>query len=193
MNRNKKQILMLVVLFGTLTASAYAGGGSTGVHYLCGSRSLNLSFQLDNRPLSRHFKKGTQVLVHEPIFKSSFFVVTQFQEGSELTTLAMKSPDTSRPRDITVEWLGNSIIDTACNDIQYTVGRSVMTDKCATIEEPGLPLVTAVDISDTSQIQLGLQPLSQGSSRRRQTKLPTCTRIGTSNSPSPTRSSAPSK
>ncbi len=113
MGQRKNQTILtgLIVLFGLTITSAYAGGGSTGVHYLCGSRTLKLSFQLDNRPESRHYPKGTKVLVHEPIFKSSFFTVTKFVEDRETTTLAFKGPDASQPRDVTVEWLGNSIID----------------------------------------------------------------------------------
>src|SRR4051812_7696130 len=113
MHGNRKKILWLglTALIGTLGVNAVAGGGGTGVHYLCGSRKLGLSFQLDNRPEKRHYPKGTRVLVHAPIFGSEFFLVKEFTEN-QTTTLDMASPDnTGQPRGLTVEWLGNSIVD----------------------------------------------------------------------------------
>jgi 6-phosphogluconolactonase (cycloisomerase 2 family) len=59
---------------------------------------------------------------------------------------------------------GNSILDGGCNVVQYTVGRSVMTDFCQTVPDPTIDLFASADLSGTSQFQLGLQGLTGGNS-----------------------------
>jgi DNA-binding beta-propeller fold protein YncE len=61
-------------------------------------------------------------------------------------------------------WFGNSILDAGCNVPQYTVGRSVMTGDCITGPDINIDPFPGADLSNTTQTQLGLQPLSSGSS-----------------------------
>ncbi|NJM40166.1 MAG: hypothetical protein HC853_05075 [Anaerolineae bacterium] len=63
-------------------------------------------------------------------------------------------------------WFTNSIIDTACNQIHYSLGHSVFTGPCVTEPDPNIDpnLESSGDITNTTQTQLGLQSLSSGSS-----------------------------
>ncbi len=57
-------------------------------------------------------------------------------------------------------WLSNSIIDSECDKVLYTHGRSVISGICVTVPDPQTDLGASVDISNTNPL---LQPLANGS------------------------------
>lgn len=117
-------VFCLTAIAGCVTlknrSSQTKGGGSDGVHYLCGSEKLGISFQLDNRPEAQFFPVGTKVLVHlghaNP--NGEFFSVLGFDAGldSGVTTLTLGGDFQPELNNLTIQWNGNSIVD----DIEIT-------------------------------------------------------------------------
>jgi 6-phosphogluconolactonase (cycloisomerase 2 family) len=59
----------------------------------------------------------------------------------------------------------NTILDAGCSGTQFTMGRSIMTDFCDTTPDTLVDPSATTDISNTTQTQLGLQPLTAGNSQ----------------------------
>ena len=124
------KIMIAVLSAATLAAcgaaksddwSAVNGGGSSGVHYACGSEQLGISFQLDHRPDPETIPVGSKVLVtHFPFLagnRPAFFDVVGFDRSESGLTLSLENGSEGA---FSVTWKGNSILENIA--IRYTWG-----------------------------------------------------------------------